>query len=92
MGADEAVLVKNLVYYSRTKYIGIQQHWLREVIRDGQVELEYVLTYEQVADSLTKPLLYELFKIFRKVFGLEPLPGYPSTDRNMADNLEGLVA
>ena len=80
------------MYYSRTKYIKIQQHWLREVIRDKQVELEYVPTHEQVADGLTKPLPYEPFKAFRKALGLEPLPGFPNTDRNVANNIDGLAA
>ena len=85
-------LAKNPVYHSRTKHMGIQQHWLREVIRDGQVELEYVPTHEQVADGLTKPLPNEPFKAFRKALGLEPPPGYPNTDRNVADNIDGLAA
>lgn len=64
-------LAKNAQYYARTKHIAAQNHWIWERLVDSKIALEYVLTKEQVADSLTKPLPKNWFNIFRKVLGLE---------------------
>ena len=54
MGA--AALAKNLEYRSRTKHIEVRWHWIREVYQQGVIKLPYVVTGENLADGLTKPL------------------------------------
>lgn len=49
-------LAMNPVYHNRTKHIDIKYHHVREVIRRGEVMLEYCPTGEMVADILTKNL------------------------------------
>ena len=64
-------LAKNPTQHSRTKHIGIQQHFVREKVTTGEIELQYVPTAEQVADGLTKPLSRDKFESFRRALGLE---------------------
>ena len=49
-------LTKDEVFHSRTKHIAIRHHKIRELVRDGEVAVQYCRTEEMVADILTKPL------------------------------------
>lgn len=57
MGA--IALANNPVFHSRTKHIAIYHHFIREVVAQGAVTLEYVNTSQNVADALTKPVTAE---------------------------------
>jgi hypothetical protein len=46
----------NLVQHSRTKHIEIQNHFIRDHVACGDIELAYVFTKDQLADIFTKPL------------------------------------
>lgn len=60
-------LAKNPVYRQRCKHIDIKYHFVRSVVNEGKVFLEYCPTNEMVADVLTKPATklklrkYEMF-------------------------------
>ena len=64
-------LAKNPQFHTRTKHINIQHHFIRDKVSERAVELQYIKTENQVADSLTKPLNKIKFKRFRKAIGLE---------------------
>ncbi|XP_077277091.1 uncharacterized protein LOC143905509 isoform X1 [Temnothorax americanus] len=51
-GARE--LAHNPVYHGRSKHIDIRHHFIREVLNEHPVKLEYLPTEEMVADVLTK--------------------------------------
>lgn len=53
-GARE--LAHNPVYHGRSKHIDIRHHFIREVLNEHPVKLEYLPTEEMVADVLTKEL------------------------------------
>ena len=61
---------KNPVQHSRTKHIDIRHHFIRELIEDGLISLEYISTKSQVADLLTKPLDFQRFVYLRKSIGV----------------------
>ena len=47
---------KNPIQYSRTKHIEIRHHFIKELIKDGTLTLEFIHTDDQKADSFTKSL------------------------------------
>lgn len=49
-------LAKNPLFHSRTKHIDIRHHFIREAVKNGDVELRYLATEEMPADVLTKGL------------------------------------
>ncbi|CAG7637709.1 unnamed protein product [Allacma fusca] len=50
-------LVKNPEMHSRTKHIDVRYHYIRELVEDEQISVDYIPTTEQLADGLTKPLM-----------------------------------
>ncbi|KAK1384173.1 hypothetical protein POM88_021908 [Heracleum sosnowskyi] len=46
----------NPVQHSRTNYIDIKYHFIREHVMNGTVELHFLPTEEQIVDIFTKPL------------------------------------
>ncbi|KAG6988694.1 Retrovirus-related Pol polyprotein from transposon TNT [Fusarium oxysporum f. sp. conglutinans] len=63
-------MAKNPQFHARTKHIDLQWHYVRERVSDGDVELQYVPTEQQIADGLTKPLPKDRFIVFRNALGL----------------------
>ncbi|KAJ9705776.1 hypothetical protein PVL29_003735 [Vitis rotundifolia] len=59
---------KNPVLHSRTKHIDIRHHFIRDLVEDKVVSLEYVPTKGQIADILT--LDVSRFESLRKFIGL----------------------
>lgn len=59
-------LAHNPVFHTRTKYIDIQHHYIRDEIAAGRIDLTYVPTAEMIADSPTKPLTHAKFHEFVK--------------------------
>jgi hypothetical protein len=45
---------KNPAYYSKTKHINVQYHFIRDVVESNKVLLEKIDTLENIADSLNK--------------------------------------
>jgi hypothetical protein len=54
-------LANNPEYYSRTKHIDIQYHFVREKILEGIIDLNCIPTKEQIADIFTKALCIPTF-------------------------------
>ncbi|RVW58020.1 Retrovirus-related Pol polyprotein from transposon RE1 [Vitis vinifera] len=55
----------------RTRHIAVKYHFIKEVISDGEVQLMYCKSEEQVADIFTKALPLEKLVHFRKLLGVE---------------------
>ena len=64
---------KNLVMHTKTKHIAIKYHYLRELVLDKEVRMEYVNTKEQIADIFTKPLPKYVHEYLRGKLGVIPL-------------------
>lgn len=60
----------NPTFHARTKHIRVRQHFIRECVEAGDVELEYVPTGDQVADILTKGLPIVKHERFVRGLGL----------------------
>jgi hypothetical protein len=66
-------LAKNPTYHSKTKYIDVQYHFVRDMVEYKKVLLEKVDTLKNVADSLTKSVSTEKFSWCRETMGITAL-------------------
>ena len=64
---------KNPVMHSKTKKISIKYHFLRELVQDKEVRLEYVNKKEKISNIFTKPLTKDAFLYLRGKLGVIPL-------------------
>ena len=65
-------VVRNPVFYARTKNIEVHYHYGRERLSAGEIILVYVPTQDNLADLVTKVLPRDKFEAFRKALGLLP--------------------
>ena len=63
-------LSKNPMFHSKSKHIKIKFHFIRELIKDKEVEVLYCKSQDQLADLFTKPLKKELLIKMRKLIGV----------------------
>jgi hypothetical protein len=69
-------LAENHVLHERTKHIEIQQHFIREKVQSGEIDISFIIpTSAQQADFLTKPLAYTQFITNRDDARVKLLPG-----------------
>ena len=61
---------KNSVQHSQTKHIEIRHHFIRELVEDGTLTLEFIHTNDQKADLFTKPLDSKQFEFLRENIGV----------------------
>ena len=47
---------ENPVFHDKLKHIEIKYHYIRDMVQRGAVKLQYVVTYKQIDNVLTKPL------------------------------------
>ena len=64
---------KNPVMHSKMKHTAIKYHFVRELVQDKEIRLEYVHTKEQIADIFTKSLPKDAFLYLRGKLGVTPL-------------------
>jgi len=48
--------LRNRQFKPSTRHVGVKYFWLRELVRDGDVDISYVRTDAMIADRLTKGL------------------------------------
>ena len=64
---------KNPVMHAKTKHIAIKYHYVRELVEDKQVKMEYINSKEQIVDIFTKLLPKDSFEYLRGKLGVKPL-------------------
>lgn len=55
-------LIKNVVFYRKTRHIPVKYHYTRDIVKQKKMIIEHITSKEQLADFLTKPLTAENFK------------------------------
>lgn len=66
-------LAKNPTYYSKTKHIDVQYHFVRDMIEDKKVLLVKVDTLKNTVDALTKYVSSKKLSWCRKTMGIAGL-------------------
>lgn len=67
-------LSKNPVMHGRCKHIDVRFHFLRDLTKEGIVELVYCGSQEQIAYIMTKPLKLDVFLKLRGWLGVCQVP------------------
>jgi len=78
-------MTTNPIFHSRTKYIEIRHHFIRELVEKKEIELQFSKTDEQLADMFTKALPSDKFAYFREQLGVQDFSRLRGSVRN---NLE----
>ena len=63
-------LANNPVYHSKTKHIDLVTHYIRDLVADGIITLEYCPTEKQAADIFTKSMTEAKFVGLRSLLGM----------------------
>lgn len=63
-------LSKNPVLHGRSKHIDVRFHFLRDLCKNGVIELAFCKSEDQTADLLTKPLKPPVFMKLRRMLGV----------------------
>lgn len=71
--SQSCIKINNPKFSGRTKHIDIKYHFVRELVENERVNLEYVPTNENIADMFTKPLTSVKIQDLRMRGGLREL-------------------
>ena len=63
-------LTKNPESQHQTKHINVQHHYVRELVNNKELEIEWVLSVMMLANGIIKALTVDLFKKHRALLGL----------------------
>ena len=64
---------KKHVMHTKTKYSAIKYHYLRDLVQNKEVRMEYVNTKEKIVDIFTKYLPKDAHEYLRGKLGVIPL-------------------
>jgi len=63
-------IARNPVFHSRKKHIGVQYHFVREVVEKGSVDMQKIHTKDNLADVMTKSINADKFTWRRSSYGM----------------------
>ena len=66
-----AIVTANSIITEASKHMELKQHYAREAVSDGVIDVRKIGTKDQVADALTKPLPKESFEKHRSLMKLQ---------------------
>jgi hypothetical protein len=67
-------VISNPVNHDRTKHIDLKWHITRHKVQEGEVQLKYLETGEQIADALTKSVPRDKLEKCSQGMGVGPPP------------------
>ena len=63
-------MTKNLVFHNRTKHIELHHHFIRKLVQEEEIQLNFVNTNEQLAYVFTKVGTSKKLEEFKKNVGI----------------------
>jgi len=63
-------LSKNPILHSRAKHIEIKHNFIRDYVKKGTLDIQFIDTKHQWADIFTKPLTIERFDFIKKLLNM----------------------
>ena len=63
-------LTNNMMFHGRSKHISIKFHYIKELVKNQEIELEFCRSEDQVTDIFTKPLKTDVFDKLKMMFGV----------------------
>ncbi|CAL1375783.1 unnamed protein product [Linum trigynum] len=66
-------MTKNPVFHARSKHIELRHHFIRDLVNEGLIVMEFINTDDQPADILTKAVTREKFEKFKQYPGHDGL-------------------
>ncbi|XP_056159718.1 secreted RxLR effector protein 161-like [Syzygium oleosum] len=57
-------------FYERSKHIDVRYHFIREQVKEKEIEISHVKSEDQVADIFTKPLKVDAFWKLKSLLGM----------------------
>lgn len=70
----DLMIKPNSSYQTKLRHVDINQHWLREKVRNGDIYLQWIQTNNMIADGLTKHLPSQKHVEFLNQLNLRQLP------------------
>ncbi|KAF7144341.1 hypothetical protein RHSIM_Rhsim05G0019000 [Rhododendron simsii] len=58
---------KNPVFHGRTKHIELRHHFIRDLVQNREIQLEFVNMKEQLADIMTKAVAADKYSQFQEI-------------------------
>ena len=63
-------IAQNPVFHKRSKHIAIRYHFIREKVKSGEMELQFVRTKAMAADQLTKNVGLQVLVTGKDLMGM----------------------
>ena len=63
-------LAKNPVFHDRSKHIQIRYHYIRQCVDNGDINIQFIRTEDQLSDIMTKALGRVQFQELRRRIGI----------------------
>nr|XP_027097550.1 uncharacterized protein LOC113717096 [Coffea arabica] len=70
LSTAEAKYMAATIFHGRSKHIDIKYHFIRELVQEQEIVIDYCRSEDQVANILTKPLKLEMFMKLKKMLGM----------------------
>ena len=64
---------KNPMMHAKKMHTGVKYHYVRELVEEKEVKMEYVSSKEQIVVIFTKPLPKDAYEYLRGKLGVIPL-------------------
>lgn len=69
-------LSRNHVFHKKIKHIDTRFHFIRELVQNGEISLDFCGSRDQLENIFTKPLGKNIFEFQRKNLGIASVDNY----------------